>query len=94
LHFLAKDIFQIMTDLSLDNQSAAEFFNRLKNAHDSRNGKPVSTVDETGKQHPNRLSVESKVTGNTYFFKLSSGQGGVQEKGNVKYACEVCGTSC
>jgi hypothetical protein len=58
---------------------------RLKNAADARAGRPVSTVDETGKQHPNRLSVESKVSGNTYFFKLAPGQGGVTEKGNVKY---------
>ena len=91
LQLIGKDIFQILTDLGIVNKEAAEFIMRLKNVSDSRAGKPVSPLEESGKQHPNRLSVESKVTGNNYFFKLIAGQGSVVEKGIVKYTCENCG---
>ena len=92
LFYICEDFFSIAEDLEFSNQKQfLDFTSRLKSAYDASCGKQVkvdtNSTDQVG--IPAKLSVDSKKSSKTYFFKLVPGQTG-EDKHNSKYVCEVC----
>lgn len=86
-----QDAFNLVAELGLTNQEAAEFLFRLKNAYDSSQGLAVdpnqSLTDPIPAVYPHRVSVESQKR--SFFFRLQPNQPRV-EKNQVMYHCEHC----
>jgi hypothetical protein len=87
---LCGELFSFTDELSLSNIEVGEFVFRLKTAKDSSEGKatePFLVLYENSKGLSNRLSVEERATGKTFFFKLIPYQGRGEE---CFYKCEGC----
>lgn len=72
-----RDLFLLIDKLQFSTRETGDFALRLKNAYDSVQGRPVEpdvVIYENNRAFPSRISIESRLTGQMYFFKLSSGQ--------------------
>lgn len=92
--YMCKDLFPLLDDLDLSSQELSGVLLRLKIAYDASKGKPVTdlVLYENSRTYPSRLSVESRLSSRTYFFRLLEGQRSV-DKLQAKYRCEAC-TEC
>jgi hypothetical protein len=87
---LCGELFSFTDDLGLSNIEVGEFVFRLKTAKDISEGKgtePFLVLYENSRGLSNRLSVEERATGKTFFFKLIPNQSRGEE---CFYKCEAC----
>lgn len=91
LFYMCKDLFLLLDELNSNPRELAEILMRLKIAFDASKGKPVAdlVLYENNRAYPSRLSVESRITRRTYFFRLLEDQHSV-DKLAAKYKCELC----
>lgn len=94
LFCLCGDLFSLTDDLSLTNIEVGEFVLRLKSAKDMSEGKPVEPLlvlyENSRGAVANRLSVEERTSGKTFFFRLMPHQGRGED---CFYKCETCPAS-
>lgn len=91
LHFISKDYFILCDSLGLSSQQSAEMFIRIKNVHNAISQRRNCEVllYENNRYTPTRLSVESRPSCKTIFFRIVSGQD-VCAKKDILYNCETC----
>ena len=91
LHYITKDFFDLCDMLKLTPRQTAEYFIRIKKASEASKGGPACdlVLYENNRYNPTRLSVESKPSGDTIFFKIVPGQT-LTTKKDILYTCETC----